>query len=653
MRFLMTIGRGAVLVLALGSTAVNAQEPNTSSPPPAVSTDPADQLAANLMILSQRPRDVSALIGAGLSAIAIGDGNAALGFLGRAEEISPSNGRIKAALGSALLLVERPSDALRLFAEASNLGVPDRDIARDRGLAYDLRGDPKRAQRDYQLAQQRDNDDELTRRYALSLGISGDRDKALTLLAPLLQKQDQAAWRARAFVLAMNGDVTGAEQIASSVMPSGSNATMSPFLRRLASLNAAERALAVNFGTMPSDGQRYASVETGDPFRPVGSGAGNGLIPAGDGFGAKPAEVAVVTPAPILVSKEPRRRPGRGRDRDRVTLTANGAIPQTQIAANEVPAVSTDRIGRRLGPVAVAPAPQQVAGLTNLTKLPSPATANPAAPVFEVPAAKPPAPVVATPVPTPAPTQFASIFVSPSAVIPDAASIPARVTPPPAAVVITTPPVIVAPTPVVVTPAPEPMIFGPPAPVATPGFDLATTIPPAPVNTPVAAKIVETPVVPVVSGLSAIIATIEPEAESVAAPLPTASELRAARIALQRKADAAAKLEAAAKAEKDKREAERAEAAKHPPRIWVQVAGGANRAGLPATWKKMRDGNAALFKGVTAWSTPLNRTNRLLVGPFKSNGEARDLVNKLGKAGISGFTFSSAQGQEIDRLGGR
>ena len=67
----------------------------------------------------------------------------------------------------------------------------------------------------------------------------------------------------------------------------------------------------------------------------------------------------------------------------------------------------------------------------------------------------------------------------------------------------------------------------------------------------------------------------------------------------------------------------------------------------------MRDGNAVLFKGMTAWSTPLNRTNRLLVGPFKSNGEARDLVNKMGKAGISGFTVASAQGQEIDRLGGR
>ena len=110
-----------------------------------IAPDPSDQLAANLMILSQRPRDVNALIGAGLSALAIGDGNAALGFLARAEEISPTNGRIKAALGSALLLVERPAEALKLFGEASALGMPEREFARDRGLAYDLRGDSRRA----------------------------------------------------------------------------------------------------------------------------------------------------------------------------------------------------------------------------------------------------------------------------------------------------------------------------------------------------------------------------------------------------------------------------------------------------------------------------------------------------------------------------
>ena len=85
----------------------------------------------------------------------------------------------------------------------------------------------------------------------------------------------------------------------------------------------------------------------------------------------------------------------------------------------------------------------------------------------------------------------------------------------------------------------------------------------------------------------------------------------------------------------------------------MQVAGGANKAGLSTTWKKTRDAAPTVLKGTSAWSTPLNRTNRLLVGPFKSNGEARDMVNKLNKAGLSVFTFTSTQGQEIDKIGAK
>ena len=43
-------------------------------------TTPSDRLASNLLILSQNPRDVIALTEAGRSAIAIGDGHAALAF---------------------------------------------------------------------------------------------------------------------------------------------------------------------------------------------------------------------------------------------------------------------------------------------------------------------------------------------------------------------------------------------------------------------------------------------------------------------------------------------------------------------------------------------------------------------------------------------
>ena len=51
--------------------------------------EPADRLAMSLRMLSQNPYDVGALTQAGESALAVGDANAAISFLARAEELSP------------------------------------------------------------------------------------------------------------------------------------------------------------------------------------------------------------------------------------------------------------------------------------------------------------------------------------------------------------------------------------------------------------------------------------------------------------------------------------------------------------------------------------------------------------------------------------
>ena len=162
---------------------------------------PVSRLSSYIRILAGSPRNLDALLGAGRAALEVGDANAALGFFSRAEEIAPLNGRAKAGLGAALANIEKPQDALRLFAQAASLGAPDAEFARDRGLAHDLTGDWRRAQRDYQLAlRSKPGDDETVRRYALSLGIAGDRAQALQVLDPLLRRQDQGAWRARAFI---------------------------------------------------------------------------------------------------------------------------------------------------------------------------------------------------------------------------------------------------------------------------------------------------------------------------------------------------------------------------------------------------------------------------------------------------------------------
>lgn len=163
---------------------------------------------------------------------------------------------------------------------------------------------------------------------------------------------------------------------------------------------------------------------------------------------------------------------------------------------------------------------------------------------------------------------------------------------------------------------------------------------------------------------------VEP-APSVAKPAPKPAP--AAAEPTPRKTEAARKPEAVAKADeamtkkgapdkkgaaakKDDAVAKKAEAAKKPPakkepsRVWVQVAGGANKADLPKAWRALASKAPGSFKGRQAWTTPLRFTNRLLTGPFKSQSEALGFVNELNKAGLSGFAYTSPAGQDIERL---
>jgi flagellar biosynthesis GTPase FlhF len=123
---------------------------------------------------------------------------------------------------------------------------------------------------------------------------------------------------------------------------------------------------------------------------------------------------------------------------------------------------------------------------------------------------------------------------------------------------------------------------------------------------------------------------------------PTKAEL-AKKEALAKKEEAAKKAEADKKAEVAK--------PKEPSRIWVQIAGGADKKALPREFARMKEKAPKLLASQSAWTTPLRFTNRLLVGPFKTEKEAQDLVNKLNEAGFTTFTWTSPAGQEIEKLG--
>ncbi|WP_213980577.1 tetratricopeptide repeat protein, partial [Sphingomonas sp. dw_22] len=220
----------------------------------------ADALQTQIRVLAENPRDVDALLAAGQLSTRMGDTSAALAFFQRAEAVEPGNPRILSGRASALVRLERPGEALRLFQEAEARGVNPREYASDRGFAYDLLGSPDLAQRDYKLALSQRREDETIRRYALSLGITGDMDEAMKQLDTLLRGGDRASWRARAFILAMNGDSAGAERIAARMMPGKMGESLTPSFRRLAGLSPADRAFAVHFGEMSPTQSRLADA---------------------------------------------------------------------------------------------------------------------------------------------------------------------------------------------------------------------------------------------------------------------------------------------------------------------------------------------------------------------------------------------------------
>jgi Flp pilus assembly protein TadD len=273
--------------------------PPPAAPLPGMAESPSAALARNVRLLAINPRNYEALVGAGKAALATGDAEAAVGFYGRAEEVNPRSWIPRIGQGAALVQMSDPQSALRAFAEAERLGASTASFAVERGLAYDLIGDQVRAQADYRIALNGVDANEARRRLALSLAISGKRMEALTTLDPLLARRDPGAQRARAFVLALTGDLAGARTAVATAMP-GSAPIMDPFIRRLATLTPAAKAAAVNLGVMPDNGSSNTSSYASNNSTYTGSTPGPG---AG---GSRLAEIdRMFTPSPRTPAPAP------------------------------------------------------------------------------------------------------------------------------------------------------------------------------------------------------------------------------------------------------------------------------------------------------------------------------------------------------------
>ncbi|WP_295564271.1 SPOR domain-containing protein [uncultured Sphingomonas sp.] len=665
----------AALLLASVPAASPAQEVVQPLP----GTTDADRLAEQMRALAANPRDLNALVAAADLSLSLGDLSGAASLYARAEKVSPNDPRIKAGEGAILVRSERPGEALRYFGQAEAAGYDVRRYAGDRGLAYDLIGQPERAQRDYRLAMQAGANDEVIQRYALSLGIVGQRDAALQLLDPLVRKQDRSAWRTRAFVLAMTGDQPGAEKIVTTMLPQGMAQGLLPFFQRLPALSPADRAFAVHFGEVHASPERIADARLA-PVLPQ-------LAPERPPV----ALAALQTPTRPIGRETHRGRTTRETKQPTVALAANTPPVATPAGAPSYQAVTAALARVQPVPAAASPAPVTQASTTAMVQ---------------------PLPSRAPAVATPTTASAANVAIASAITRPVVTPVPATANP---AVVTVTPqqPVATAaaasPTPGTANPA---IATATPARPAAVGMTVASTpatavVQPLPATRP-AEVATATPIVSVPpakpdsdSVLARIVASLSIPASELgvtepvrATPVPATADDTAARVLAEAKAkeerDAAAEKALALKAAADKRAADRkaladkkalaakkladekaaaakkeaaekklaeakeaAEAKKlaraNPSRIWVQVAGGANEDDLPKAWAAAK-AKAPALAGKSGWKTPLRATNRVLTGPFKTDAEARSFVNQLTKQGIGAFTFTSDAGQVVERL---
>lgn len=325
-------------------------------PPPGVA-----ELNSALRRLARNSQNVSALIDAGNASLKVGDVDAAIGFFGRAEELSPGNPAIKVGLAAAFTRKQRPLDALRLFDEAESAGASTDSLASDRGLAYDLVGDNTAAQRHYQTALSRAENAQTRQRLALSHAMAGDREGFERILGPLVAQRDASAYRTRAFGLAILGEDAEAVAIAEAVMPRAMSSRIAPYLRYMPRLTRAQQAAAANLGVFP----RAAQIGRDNPRiaqyadSPLARNADARLAPRGRPLGRSQARRED--------SRSPRRRPDRGR-----SVVADAAPEVEVVQPEQSPALARETEAAVVSatevaastPVAVTPPPSVPAEVT-------------------------------------------------------------------------------------------------------------------------------------------------------------------------------------------------------------------------------------------------------------------------------------------------
>lgn len=592
-------------------------------------------LAEALRELGRDPQSVDALVRAGQASVELGDFASATNFFDRGLAVSPTDGRIKAGQASLALRQQRPVEALRLYDEAQAAGADMAPHAADRGMAYDLVGNNTRAQELYQIARRFDETPELIRRLALSQAIAGNQNASEATLLPLLQRADIAAYRTRAFTLAILGKPDEAVSIAETMLPERLSSRMAPYLRYMPRLTRAQQAAAADLGVFPRaadigrDPPEIAALsEPSTPAAAPVQTADARLVPAGPAMGG---------------NRNERPAASSGRSEDAVFAAAAARVAPSS-AQPAIAAAAPQPVPQPISQPVIQPAPQPtpqpapaLAQAPESMPAPAPVMAAASAPAAPQPASTgelPPVGAVALAPTTPAPAPVAaesSAVAAASAVGPMQGPEQSAVATP--AVFSTTD--VASPAP---TPAPAPVMAAAPAPVL-----VAAAAPDGAARAAAAAE-----------NVVDAVETVEeaPEPRDLAQAF---ADFSVAAVP-QARADGAVDITTITPTREKPPEPKPAPPPAppppppHPSRIWVQIATGRNVTALGTDWRRIRreaDGLLDRQKPhVAAWG----QTNRLVVGPLNNTRAANELVAALKEKGVDTFRFSSSAGEEVKAL---
>ena len=86
-------------------------------------------------------------------------------------------------------------------------------------------------------------------------------------------------------------------------------------------------------------------------------------------------------------------------------------------------------------------------------------------------------------------------------------------------------------------------------------------------------------------------------------------------------------------------------------KIWLQLASGSNAAALPSQFERIKQKDREMFDGIRGYLATSPDRVRLVIGPFRSAGDADIFAEDLGTMNVNAFKWSNSETDQIVPIG--